>query len=137
MTWININDSRIPANGLIEYTNLNPLENIKPDKIVYIPFYLPVSDGRYLASESTLKEEFYKMLKLIRPDLSHDFCADSRIFRSPYAQAICTSGFKERIPPVKTSIDHVFMLDSTQIYPSDRSLNAMITLAEDMVKKYF
>jgi hypothetical protein len=45
--------------------------------------------------------------------------------------------FREKIPPVKTPVEGIYLLDSTQVYPSDRSLNAMITLAEDMIEKHF
>jgi len=135
--WLNINDPRIAANGLIEYTNMNPLEEIRRDKIVYMPFYLPVGNGRFPEDESILQKDFFKMLKIIKPELSTDCLVDFRVFRSHYAQPICNIGFKDKMPPVKTPIEHLFLLDSTQIYPSDRSLNAMIGLTENMVKKYF
>jgi len=135
--WLNINDSRILSNGIIEYTNLNPLEKIKSDRIVYVPFYLPPGDRLFNEDRNTLKKEFFEILKIIRPELKADCLLDFCVFRSNYAQAICTTAFKEKIPPIKTPVDHLFLLDSTQIYPSDRSLDAMIDLAEHMVIKYF
>ena len=36
--WMNINDPRIEIPGLIEYSNLNPLDG---SVIVYAPFYMP------------------------------------------------------------------------------------------------
>jgi hypothetical protein len=77
------------------------------------------------------------MLKVIRPRFSSDDLVDSRVFRSLNAQSICTTGFKKYIPPVKTPIDHLFILDSTQVYPSDRSLDVMIGLSKNMVDLYF
>jgi len=131
--WLNINDSRIAANGLIEYTNLNPLEEISPDKIVYIPLYGPIEDIWFSMDEESLRREFFNMLKIIKPSLEEDAVVDFRVFKSSHAQAICTVGFKDRVPSVATPIKNLFLLDSTQVFPSDRALSALIGLAEKMV----
>jgi protoporphyrinogen oxidase len=135
--WLNINDSRIVANGLIEYTNLNPLEEISPHKIVYIPFYVPVDNEWFLMDEASLQYRFLAMLKILKPSLSKNSVVDFRVSKSPYAQAICTIGFKDKVPPVTTPVKNLFLLDSTQIYPSDRTLSALIGLAEKMVDDNF
>jgi protoporphyrinogen oxidase len=135
--WLNINDPNVTANGLIEYTNLNPLDSISPHKIIYMPIYLPEDDRRFGEDDTTLKEEFFTSLKKVRTDLQDSAVVDFRIFKAPYAQPICTVPFKDKIPPVKTPVEGIYLLDSAQVYPSDRSLNAMITLAEDMIEKYF
>jgi protoporphyrinogen oxidase len=135
--WLNINDSTVAANGLIEYTNLNPLDSISPHKIIYMPIYLPEDDRRFGVDDEDLKSELFTSLKKIKPNLQDSSVVDFRIFKAPYAQPICTVPFRDRIPPVKTPIEGVYLLDSTQVYPSDRSLNAMIILAEEMIEKYF
>lgn len=135
--WLNINDSRIAANGLIEYTNLNPLEEISPDKIVYIPLYVPFEDEWFSMNTESLRDNFFEMLKIIKPDLTERAIVDFRVSKSPHAQAICTTGFKERVPSITTPIKNVFLLDSTQVYPSDRALSALIGLAEKMVEANF
>lgn len=133
--WLNINDSRIAANGLIEYTNINPLEEISPDKIVYIPYYAPIEDRWFSMEEGSLRREFFDMLKIIKPNLTRHAVVDFRVHKSAHAQAICTVGFKDRIPPVETPIKNLFLLDSTQVYPSDRALSALIGLAEKMAEE--
>lgn len=135
--WLNINDSRIAANGLIEYTNLNPLKEITQDKIVYIPLYVPVEDKWFSLDEESLRSEFFNMIKIIKPSLTERAIIGFRSFKSPHAQAICTVGFKEKLLSVKTPIKNLFILDSTQIYPSDRALSALIELAERMVNDNF
>lgn len=135
--WLNINDPRIATNGLIEYTNLNPLTEIEPDKIVYIPLYLPAKDKRFSENENYTQREFLQMLKVIKPDYTSNDVVDACVFKALYAQSICTTGFKENIPLVKTPIDRLYLLDSTQIYPSDRSLDGMIGLSKNMVDSHF
>ena len=135
--WLNIHDPRIAANGLIEYTNLNPLKEIHPHKIVYMPLYVPLDDEWFLMDDETLKEKFFPAFQLVNPELSEESVVGSRIFRSSYAQAICTTGFKDRVPSQKTPVKNLFILDSTQIYPSDRTLSALIGNAEKMIEENF
>lgn len=135
--WLNINDPRIEANGLIEYTNLNPLEEISPHKIVYIPLYVHVDNEWFLMDEASLRYRFLAMLKILKPSLGKNSVVDFRVSKSPHAQAICTIGFKDKVPPVTIPTKNLFLLDSTQIYPSDRTLSALIGLAEKMVADNF
>lgn len=135
--WVNINDPDIAANGLIEYTNLNPLEEIAPESIVYIPFYVPVEDPWFSMDVQSLEKSFFNMLKVVNPGLTPDSIRDFKVFRTEHAQAICTVNFKDRMPPVKTPVNNLFLLDSTQLYPSDRTLSALIGLAEKTVTGYF
>jgi protoporphyrinogen oxidase len=134
--WLNINDPRLPANGLIEYTNLNPMPEIVSDHIVYIPLYVPENHPWYSRDESSLKQEFFQILNTINPELSKEDIIGFRSFRDPYAQAICPIGFKAKAPALATPIPGLFLLDSTQLYPSDRALSGLIGLAETMNQKY-
>ena len=135
--WLNINDSRLSASGLIEYTNLNPLQSIAPQKIVYISLYTPTDDPDYASSEETLRVRFMKIIKSINPSLDEDKLLGFRVFREPHAQPICPVGFKNTMPAVATPLKNVFLLDSTQLYPSDRVLSGLIGGAEKMVDDYF
>ena len=53
-----------------------------------------------------------------------------RVFRDRFAQAICTTNFAQRIPPVRTPIAGLFLTDSTQLYPSDRTISGMFGQAK-------
>jgi len=116
---------------------LNPLKEISPDKIVYIPFYVPLENKWYLMDERSLKYKFFDMLKVVNPSLKESSIIGFRVSKSPYAQAICTVRFKNKVPQVSTQIKNLFLLDSTQLYPSDRTLSAMIGLAEKMLEDNF
>src|SRR5262249_4620151 len=45
--WLNVNDERVPFNGCIEYTNLNPEATPDGSSILYVPFYLPRDHERF------------------------------------------------------------------------------------------
>ena len=132
--WMNINDSRIPFNGIIEYTNLNPRTDLGGAKIAYIPFYLRTSNERYSYSDEHILEEYLSSLKLVVPDFAQDWVLDWRVFRDPHAQAICTTNFSRLVPDQKTPIKGLYLIDSTQLYPSDRTISGMINLARRLAK---
>ncbi|MCE1255395.1 MAG: hypothetical protein LWX83_17840, partial [Anaerolineae bacterium] len=48
------------------------------------------------------------------------------VFRAPYAQAICTRGFSKLIPSTRSPLAGLYISDSTQFYPEDRTLSAAI-----------
>ncbi len=60
----------------------NPLEEIRPDRIVYIPFYVPVDHRWYMMDEESLKAAFFDMIRIVNPKVSEEDVVGSRIFRS-------------------------------------------------------
>lgn len=130
--WVNINDPRIAFNGIVEYTNLNPRPDLQGDRIAYIPYYMKTTNERYSYSDQDLFDEYRSALALVSPGFSPSWIQDWRVFRDPYAQAICGINFSELVPEQKTPIDGLYMLDSTQLYPSDRTISGMIGLAKQL-----
>ncbi|GAB4349740.1 MAG: NAD(P)/FAD-dependent oxidoreductase [Candidatus Abyssubacteria bacterium] len=133
--WVNINDARISFNGIIEYTNLNPRPDLNGSKIAYIPFYLPTTNERYTYPDEALFAEYTSALRLVCPEFSRGRVQGWRVFRDPYAQAICTTHFSKIIPEQRTPIKGFYIIDSTQLYPSDRTLSGMIGLARTLAEK--
>jgi protoporphyrinogen oxidase len=125
--WTNTNDPRISFNGIIEQTNLN--ENLQAAglNVLYIPFYLPTSEPRYTASDDALLAEYTGMLKLINPEFDGSWVKEAHVFRTPYAQPVFSTGFAERMPNHRSSIGGLYVTDSTQFYPEDRTISAAIT----------
>ena len=62
--WMNINDPRIEIPGLIEYTNLNPLDG---SAIAYAPFYMQ-THPKYRRDFKLFIEETLGYMRLVRPD---------------------------------------------------------------------
>lgn len=124
--WMNINDSTISFNGIIEQTNLNRHLQESGLNLIYIPFYLPTDEPRYRFDEETLLREYLPMLARINPDFNEGWIKESFVFRTPHAQAICTTGFSELIPQVSSPIGGLYVTDSSQFYPEDRTISAAI-----------
>lgn len=123
--WTNVHDPRVPFNGFIEYTNLNPRVDAGKPHLLYVPFYLPPGDPRFSQPDADLYGDCLRGLQVVRPDLSEADVLGYRVFRDRYAQAICTTGFARRVPPVQSPIPGLLLTDSTQLYPSDRTISGM------------
>lgn len=132
--WINVNDPRVPFNGFIEYTNLNPRADAQHPYLLYVPFYLPPGDARCTQPDAELFRDCLAGLQIIRPDLTGDWVLGYRVFRDRYAQAICTTNFARRIPPVRSRIGGLLLTDSTQLYPSDRTISGMVGQARTVAE---
>ena len=124
--WTNINDPRISFNGIIEQTNLN--ENLQAAglHVIYIPFYLPTSEPRYTAPDEALFAEYTAMLKLLNPAFDESWVKEWHVFHAPYAQPIFTTNFVELMPAHRSPVRGLYVTDSTQFYPEDRTISAAI-----------
>lgn len=130
--WLNVNDERVPFNGCIEYTNLNPEMTPDGSSILYVPFYLPHGHERLAYSDERLVEECVRALGVINPRFRPDWVMRSAVSRDPYAQVICTTGFAARVPPHRTPVEGLFLIDSSQLYPADRTISGTIDLAHEV-----
>ena len=66
------------------------------------------------------------MLKLVNPAFDESWIKERFITRAPYAQAVCSTRFADLIPPHRTPLRGLYVTDSTQFYPEDRTLSAAI-----------
>jgi len=124
--WTNTNDKRIPFNGFIEQTNLNIHYQKKNLNLLYVPYYLDTKEPRYRFSDEDLYIEYIDALKIINPDFDSNWIKDKFVFRDPYAQAICKANFNDLVPSIKSPIQGLYITDSAQFYPEDRTLNSAI-----------
>ncbi len=124
--WLNVNDERIKFNGLIELTNLNLQLASQGMHLLYIPFYLPTTDQRFQEPDRFFYEEYIQALKILNPSFDQSAIKEWRVFRDAYAQAICTTGFSQLVPEVRSPIRGLYVTDSSQFYPEDRTLSAAI-----------
>lgn len=124
--WTNINDRRVSFNGIVEQSALNQNLRDRGLNILYVPFYLPTSDARYKAKDEDLLAEYVGMLKLLNPAFDSSWIKEWRVFRAPYAQPIFGVNFLDVMPDHRSPIQGLYVTDSTQFYPEDRTISAAI-----------
>lgn len=126
--WLNVNDTRIPFNGIVEITNLNPRPEFGGCSFVYIPFYLHKTDPRWKSSDEDLFNEYTTAMRLIREDFDDRWILNWWVSKDVNAQAICSVSFVDAMPKHETPINGLYITDSSQYYPEDRTISASIRL---------
>lgn len=127
--WVNINDSRIFFNGFIEYSNLNPWRQYGGAEILYLPLYMPADEELFIWPQDELIESIIGCLEIICPEFDRSWIQEAIVTQDLHGQAICPPGFKQRKPALRAPLSGLYVIDSTQLYPSDRCLSGMIGLA--------
>jgi len=128
--WYNVHDKNIPFNGIIEYTNLNPMRE-HDFHLVYVPYYVSTDRPAYAMDDDGVVRQSWEALKRMNPALTDADLLDSHVARTPYAQAICPTGFLNRLPDHISPLRGLRLLDSTFLYPEDRTQSGHVRLAQE------
>ncbi len=126
--WLNVSDPEMDIPGIIEYSNLRPLEH----NIVYVPYYMPQSHPRYQWSNEKIVEEARSYVRKINPQLKDDDFVDAWASRYGFAQPICQPEFLAQLPPIKTSVEGLFVADTSYYYPEDRSISESVRIGREI-----
>lgn len=129
--WVNISDKRFEIPGVIEFSNLRPLD----DTIVYVPFYMPQTHPKFGAPDETFIRESWECLKTINPELTDADRIDAHVGRLRYAQPVYEPRFGDILPPVQTPIAGLQIADTAFYYPEDRGVSESLRFAKLMVGK--
>jgi protoporphyrinogen oxidase len=132
--WVNTNDRRVPFAGMIEYTNLNPLPELDGDHILYVPQYLSADDPRYAQSDEEVLRRYTDALALIHPAFDRSWVRFSAVFRDRFAQPICLTDYRTSTPSIQTPIPNLFLTDSCQLHPHDRTISGSFGLGLDAAR---
>jgi protoporphyrinogen oxidase len=133
--WVNANDARVPFAGMIEYTNLNPLPELDGDRILYVPQYLPADDPRYAQSDEEVLRHYCDALALVNPAFDRSWVRFASVFRDRFAQPICRTDYRSSTPEIATPIPNLFLTDSCQLHPHDRTISGSFELGREAARR--
>lgn len=128
--WLNTNDPEMDIPGIVEYTNLRPLN----DSIVYVPFYMPFEHPKFLDSNEVFIAKVHKYLSKININLTADDFIEFRVSRYKFAQPICAPGYLDTIPSPKLPIKGLWIADASYYYPEDRGISESIDFGRKMAR---
>jgi protoporphyrinogen oxidase len=129
--WLNTNDPEMDIPGLVEYSNLRPLDQ----SIVYVPFYMPGEHPKFAEPDQAFLDKVRLYLKKINPALSDDDFIDMHASRYCYAQPICDPGYLDKLPPVALPVKGLWVADTSYYYPEDRGISESIDFGRRMAKQ--
>lgn len=128
--WVNINDPEMEIAGLVEYTNLRPLDQY----IVYVPFYLPGEHPKFADPDQSFINSVKLYIRKISPNLSQDDFLNICVNRYRHAQPICVPGYLSKLPPVALPVQGLWAADTSYYYPEDRSISKSIEFGREIAK---
>lgn len=120
--WVNINDPDMDIPGLVEYTNLQPLDK----HILYVPYYLPGDHPSYAQRDEWFTARVCRYLRTINPEIREEDILDVRASRYRFAQPICEPGFADKLPPAELPLKGLWVADTSYYYPEDRGISESI-----------
>lgn len=128
--WLNTNDPDMDIPGLVEYSNLRPMD----DHIVYVPFYVPAEHPKFAEPDQHFLDKVQRYLKKINPSLVDNDFIELRASRYRYAQPICDPGYLDRLPPVSLPVKGLWVADTSYYYPEDRGISESIGFGRNMAR---
>ena len=111
---------RIPFTGVIETTNLIDPRHVGGYHLVYLPKYVAADSPYARMPDDELRATFLGYLRQMFPDLRDEEIAAVRIGRERYVEPIHPVGATDRIPPVASAVQGLYLANTGQIYPQLR-----------------
>lgn len=128
----NITDAA-PFTGVIEMTALVNPEELRGRTLVYLPKYALADDAVWARTDDEIQEEFVAALLRLYPGFSRDDLLAFRVSRVRHVFALSTLGYSQHVPPVKTSLPGLFVVNSSQIINGTLNVNETVRLAESAI----
>ena len=128
--WVNTNDPTMDIPGLVEYSNLRPLDQ----HVVYVPFYLPHTHPNFDDHDEIFQDKVKRYLKKLNKNLCEEDFLEIRVNRYKYAQPICQPGHMSKLPPTQLPIVGLWAADTSYYYPEDRGISESIALGRKLAR---
>ena len=114
-------------------TALVPPENFGNKHLIYLPKYIKPDSEEFTKSDDEIRATFIEGLRRLHPDLKDEEILAFQVARAKYVMPIPTLGYSESLPPRKTSVPGVFVVNGAQLVNSTLNVNEIIALAEGSV----
>ena len=130
----NITDDWVPMTAVIEMTTIVDPEELGGKSLVYLPKYVPSDHELFDKSDEEIEESFLSALDRMYPDFSRDDVVDFKLSRVRSVMAIPTLKYSEVLPPMNSSVDGLYVVNSSYILKGNLNVNESITIAEDAME---
>ncbi|SIQ10338.1 UDP-galactopyranose mutase [Rhizobium sp. RU35A] len=128
--WVNIVDETIDIPGIIEFSNLRPVQ----DTVVYVPYYMPTSQPKWQWSDDQFIDEAFGYIRKVNPAIAPSDLLEAKVGRLKYAQPVCEPNFYAKLPPIQTPITGLQIADTCYYYPEDRGIAESIRYGRRMAE---
>jgi protoporphyrinogen oxidase len=132
----NITDDGVPFTAVIEMTAVVDKEYFDGHSLIYLPRYLAHEDPLWSKTDDEILDEFISGLQRVYPSVRRGDIIASAITRAEEVFPITTLNYSsELLPATKTSLKHVFVVNSAQIPNGTMNVNEIVSLANKKAKE--
>jgi protoporphyrinogen oxidase len=125
----NITDRWVPFTGVIEMTCVVDRKVFGGKSLIYLPKYVPAEDPAFDISDDQLEEDFLQALERMHPTFSRRSVCAFRVSRVRYVLPITTLNYSDSLPPIRTTIPDLYLVNSAHIVNGTLNVNETVQLA--------
>ena len=122
-----LTDDDLPFTAVVEMSALTGTDPFAGNTLVYLPRYVTQDDAFWQMSDTDIETRFRAGLSGIYPDLNPGDIQEFRLSRVRNVMAVPTLGYSKIVPPVRTNVEGLYIVNSAQI--TDGTLNVDATLS--------
>lgn len=119
-----------PFTGIIDMTALVDPSQFGGRGLVYLPKYVTASDTVVQQSDEEIRTDFIVALQRLLPNFSAADVLEFRVSRVNHVFALSTLGYSQRVPPIRTTVPGLYVVNSAQIVNGTLNVNETVKLAE-------
>jgi protoporphyrinogen oxidase len=128
----NIADSTVPFTRVVEMTALVDRTTLGGLTLAYLPLYVHVDDPAWSWTDEEIRAAFEPALLRMFPWLSPGDVLAFQVARAREVQALATLHYsRDALPPVRTSLPGVWLVNSAQIVNGTLNVNETVALANE------
>jgi len=125
-----ITDSGLPFGAVIEMSALTGREFFEGQSLVYLPRYVASDDPAFGMSDAEIAAQFLPALERIYPRFRRSDVSAFRVSRVRHVFAIPVLEYSRLLPPIRTSMPGLFIVNSAHIVNGTLNVNETLALAE-------
>ncbi len=131
----NIIDTWTPFTGIIEMTALIDKKETEGYSLVYLPKYVNPDDPLFDKTDEELRSIFLGALFRMYPHISEEDIVFWGASNARYVFALPTIDYSVKLPPIKTSLENFYIVNSAQIINGTLNVNETIQVAEQKLRE--
>jgi protoporphyrinogen oxidase len=125
----NITDDWVPFTAVIEMSALVDRTEFQGHHLVYLPKYVAPDDPMFDEPDNSIRERFVTALERMYPRFRRSDVLAFKLSRVRHVFAVPSLNGSARIPPLRTSLPGVYLVNSAQIINGTLNVNETLQLA--------
>ncbi|MEZ5148371.1 MAG: NAD(P)/FAD-dependent oxidoreductase [Bacteroidales bacterium] len=131
----NITDEGAPFTGVIEMTALVDKDQLGGRHLIYLPKYVAPNDPIFDEADEVIEKRFLDAIFQMYPHISKEHIVAVKTARAKNVFALSTIGYSEHLPPKKSAVPGVYVVNSAHITNGTLNVNESLKLAGDAVNE--